>query len=308
MSVWHPRHATQPARAAVIAAPIGLLATALASLWVIGDAASDPAAQPEMSVPAAAAGLPPVDTSAVPVSDPCADPAVVAVLDSGADEAVIAAFGGADEFRGAVAAGNAPCISLSDPDRTWVVVNKLRPLEPVAYAPALAEATVPATTTAGSARPAVNDALADLVADAADARAGAIAVNNAYRSYALQERNYASFVAEYGQAWADAESARPGYSEHQTGLAVDIVACSPDCGGIQSFGGTPQATWVAENAWRYGFVVRYEEGYTRTTGYVSEPWHLRYVGTALAAAYHDGEHHSLEEFFGLPAAPDYARD
>ena len=72
-----------------------------------------------------------------------------------------------------------------------------------------------------------------------------------------------------------------------------------------AIGGTPQSDWIAENAWRYGFIVRYEQGRTATTGYSAEPWHLRFIGRELAGAYADGGFHTLEEFFGLEPAPDY---
>jgi len=117
-------------------------------------------------------------------------------------------------------------------------------------------------------------------------------------------RTYNGHVRSEGQQHADAASARAGHSEHQTGLALDLVACSP-CGGIEAFGATPQGEWVAAHAWEYGFIVRYESGATGVTGYMPEPWHLRYIGRELAAVYHHGGFHTLEEFFGLPAAPDY---
>ena len=72
-----------------------------------------------------------------------------------------------------------------------------------------------------------------------------------------------------------------------------------------AFGGTPQQAWVAAHSWEYGWIVRYVEGRTEVTGYSPEPWHLRYIGRELAAAYHEGGWQTLEEFFGLPAAPDY---
>ena len=59
------------------------------------------------------------------------------------------------------------------------------------------------------------------------------------------------------------------------------------------------------HAWEFGWIIRYEDGYTPVTGYSPEPWHLRYIGPELAAAYHDGGWHTLEEFFGLAAAPGY---
>ena len=110
-----------------------------------------------------------------------------------------------------------------------------------------------------------------------------------------------------GQAGADLISARPGFSEHQTGLAADVVACAGGrCGAIEQLAGTPQGAWVAEHAWEHGYIVRYQDGQTPITGYQPEPWHLRYIGPDLARAYREGGFRTLEEFFGLPAAPDYA--
>ena len=83
------------------------------------------------------------------------------------------------------------------------------------------------------------------------------------------------------------------------------AACNSGCAAIESFGGTPQGAWVAANAWRFGFIVRYEDGYTPITGYEWEAWHLRYIGPELAQVYHDGGFYTLEDFFGLPAAPTY---
>ena len=67
----------------------------------------------------------------------------------------------------------------------------------------------------------------------------------------------------------------------------------------------PQGQWIVAHGWEYGWITRYEDGYTPVTGYSPEPWHLRYIGPELARAYHDGGWHTLEEFFGLPAAPTY---
>jgi hypothetical protein len=72
---------------------------------------------------------------------------------------------------------------------------------------------------------------------------------------------------------------------------------------VERIGGANR--YATANAWRYGFVVRYEKGQTEGTGYNPEPWHLRHVGTALARDYHEGGFHSLESYFGLPAAPSY---
>ncbi|REJ08558.1 D-alanyl-D-alanine carboxypeptidase family protein [Microbacterium bovistercoris] len=307
MSDMQPRHAASSPRAVVFAAPVGVLVTALASLWALASPVQ-PLEAASLAPPAFAAvmELPAVVIASEPAADPCAAPVVTAALASGDDSAVIAGFGGADAFRAAVVAGAAPCISLSDPAHVWVVVNKARRLSPENYAPAsLAGSGLTTTSRSGTARDDVAAALAGLAAAAADAGAGRIGVNNAYRSYGLQVRTYGQHVRDQGEARADTVSARPGHSEHQTGLAADIVACSPNCTDIHSFGGTPQSDWVAQHAWEHGFIVRYEDGHTAMTGYIAEPWHVRYVGKEIAAAYHAGGFHTLEEFFGLPAAPDY---
>jgi len=267
-------------------------------------ASSDAAPMPS---PVAVLQVPTVQVGATIAADPCADPTVQQSIANGDDAATIAGFGGGAAFREAVVAGNAPCISLSDPARVWVVVNKSLPLNPPEYEPAdLDSVPLQMTTLSGRVRTDVAAAVGQMADAAATAGVGRIGANNGYRSYGLQVTTYASHVRSQGQEDADAGSARPGHSEHQTGLALDVVACGAGCGGLDGFGGTAQSDWVAAHAWEYGFVVRYEQVGTPVTGYAPEPWHLRYVGVDLAAAYHDGGFHTLEEFFGLPAAPDYA--
>jgi D-alanyl-D-alanine carboxypeptidase len=302
----HPHHASRPSRVLTVALPIGLAVTALGALWAIADApAVSEAELPPM--PIVAAQLPGVDLGGVVAADPCADPVVTDALAAGDDEAAITAFGGGAAFRDAVVAGNAPCISLSDPGRLWLVVNKARPLQPLDFEPAsLSGVEVEATTSSDRLRTDAGDGLNALARAAEASGAGAIGVNNGYRSYDLQVSTYSGFVASEGVEGADRGSARAGFSEHQTGLAVDVVACGDICGDIDAFGNTAQAAWVQEHAWEYGYVVRYESGASDRTGYMPEPWHLRFVGPQLAAAYHQGGHHTLEEFFALPAAPDYA--
>ncbi len=117
---------------------------------------------------------------------------------------------------------------------------------------------------------------------------------------------YGGLVDERGQTAADRTSARPGHSEHQTGLAIDIASVPAECSLEQCFGDTAHGRWLAENAWRFGFVLRYPEGATPVTGYEYEPWHFRYVGKDLATELHEQKIETLEEFFGLEPAPDYA--
>lgn len=307
MPVSQPRHAASRSRVRHVAIPTGLLFTAALILGVIAAVPKIDLAAPP--VPAVVNFLPPVGVEQRIAADPCADDLVTEALASGDDDDVVRAFGGGEAFRSAVVAGNAPCVSLASPRRLWVVVNKVRPLAPSDFEPtALVANSLQTTSPSGEMRPEVADALAAMAAQLASDGAGALGVNNGYRSYGLQHATYAAHVDANGQEHADAGSARPGFSEHQTGLAVDVVACGvAGCSGLDAFGGTPQGRWVARNAWRFGFIVRYEEGQTSTTGYLAEPWHLRYIGPELAAAYHNGGFHCLEQFFSLPQAPDYAK-
>ena len=238
----------------------------------------------------------------------CESPDVQAALAAGDDEAVVRAAGGGEAFRAAVAAGAAPCISLTDVNRQWVVVNKQHQLDPVDAAPAsLGSPSATRSIRPVVIRPDAAAALDALVAAAQQAGAGEIGVLSSYRSFGIQQQTYAQNVSAEGQAEADLSSARPGHSEHQTGTTVDVIACGAGgCGGLDDFGGTAQAAWVAEHAWEFGFILRYPDGATGITGYKYEPWHLRYLGPELARAYHDGGWGTLEEFFGLPPAPDYA--
>ncbi|MFT4210704.1 MAG: M15 family metallopeptidase, partial [Microbacterium sp.] len=260
-----------------------------------------------VDVPPAADSLPvPQISQASASASICDDPDVQTALAAGDDEAVITAAGGGEVFREAVADGTAPCISLSDADHRWVVVNKARPLDPIDYVPStLVTFSEVSSLNGGSLGQEAMTALAALAEGAETAGVGEIASLSSYRSYTTQQSTYAEHVSADGTTAADLESARPGYSEHQTGLALDLVACGSSCGGLDDFGASAQGQWVAQNAWQYGFIVRYEDGYTDTTGYKAEPWHLRFMGVQLAQAYHDGGFHTLEDFFGLPAAPDY---
>ncbi len=193
--------------------------------------------------------------------------------------------------------------SIDDPASIWVVNNKLRPLAPIDYAPAdLVQANVP-----GSAPMRAEAAAAmEQMFAAASAEAGlTLVVQNAYRSYATQVSLHERLVGQLGRERARAQSAMPGYSEHQTGLTADIMAANGACTIQECFATTPEGQWLAENAWRFGYHLRYPQGATDVTGYIFEPWHYRYVGLDLAAELRATGTPTLEEFFGLPPAPDY---
>lgn len=170
----------------------------------------------------------------------------------------------------------------------WVLVNKRNPL-PAGFVPA-------GLTTVGGVmvRTAVAQSYSQLKSAASTAGV-ALRLNSGYRSYAGQAALYNQDVARYGRAGADQRTARAGYSEHQTGLALDLAITA----------GTTAANWVAANAHRFGFVVRYESGQQSVTGYLHEAWHLRYLGPVLATQYRAWGMHSLEAMLGFPAAPNY---
>ncbi len=253
-----------------------------------------------------ALSLPVPELTAVPATrEICALASMTDALASSNIDNVIAAAGGAEQFRRFVVVGTNPCVFPNDPSTVWFVVNKARPFPATDWWPE--DLTQPATQGANSPLLRAEAAAAfDALVNASQAEgAGVIALNSGFRSYTTQVASYSSQVDAAGQSEADHQSARPGHSEHQTGLTADVVACSYGCGTLDDFGTSPQGVWAAENAWRFGWIIRYEEGSTEVTGYTSEPWHLRYIGVELATLYHDGGYRTLEEFFGLPAAPDY---
>ena len=115
-----------------------------------------------------------------------------------------------------------------------------------------------------------------------------------YRSYQAQKQLHESFVNQLGQIEAERIVARPGHSEHQTGLALDVKAFSPS-GLERSFGDTFESYWLGQNAHRFGFIIRYPEGREAETGFIYEPWHIRYVGIDAATEIYENNL-ILEEF------------
>ena len=198
-----------------------------------------------------------------------------------------------------------PCRSITDMASDWVLVNRRNPLSPKLFAPP--DLVVPPMSDAagGRLRAAAAAALGRMASAVAD-DAGRVGIDTAFRSYATQDALYDKWLARRGRTWTDTWYARPGYSEHQTGLTVDLLPVgAPNCRINDCIDETPQGRWLARNAWRHGFILRYEKGYRSTVGIGFEPWHFRYVGTALAKAYHDGGWHTLEAFLGEPPAPSY---
>jgi D-alanyl-D-alanine carboxypeptidase len=181
-----------------------------------------------------------------------------------------------------------------------VVVNKKRPLNPIDYLPK-GKVQIGYVWVA---KPAA-DAYAQLKAAVSQQKLGTLCINSGYRSYASQKIIHAAKVSQLGRTAGEKLAARPGYSEHQTGLAIDISTTALGC-RIGPFGASKASGWIAKNAWQYGFIVRYpSNAKTKITGYVWEPWHLRFVGVELANNMQAQGITTLEEYFALPAAPKY---
>ena len=115
---------------------------------------------------------------------------------------------------------------------------------------------------------------------------------SSYRSYDYQVNLYNNYVAQDGKEAADKYSARPGYSEHQTGLAVDVYNLDLP---YTSFEETEEFTWMQENAYKYGFILRFPKDKVDITGYQYESWHYRYVGKKVAKEIKDNNL-TLEEY------------
>lgn len=183
----------------------------------------------------------------------------------------------------------------------WRVVNKRTPL-PASVTPRRLKRVHGVEIDEPAAEP-----LQALFAAASRARIDLVA-SNGYRSYAWQSRLYADYVRRDGERAADTYSARPGHSEHQTGLTVDFKAGTGECSLQECFADTAQGRFLARQAAQHGWLVRYTPQNQDVTGYRPEPWHLRWVGRWLTGFLAETHQDSLEEAFALPAAPDYGRD
>ena len=125
-----------------------------------------------------------------------------------------------------------------------------------------------------------------------------INVRSGYRSYNTQVQLYNNYVAQDGKAEADRYSARPGFSEHQTGLVLDITTDKTSRSIGPWFDETPQAKWLYENAYKYGFILRYPKGKEDITGYMYESWHYRYIGKKHSKNFKMNDL-TFEEYLGL---------
>ncbi len=185
---------------------------------------------------------------------------------------------------------------FSNPTSIDVIVNKKHCLQPLGYSPKDLVTSHGATLSAKAI-----DAFNRMFAAAA-AAGQPFHVTSSYRSYMDQVVTYNHWVSVSGKLEADTYSARPGYSEHQTGLAIDVAAgnCTLDC-----FGSTSQYTWFQAHAASFGFIQRYYKGSEAMTGYDAEEWHYRYVGIETALDMKKKGIKTLEEYRGVPGGNYY---
>ena len=182
---------------------------------------------------------------------------------------------------------------VQDPSLLLVLVNKTRALLPTYIPSNLVIPNVPAT--AGLViRADATRALEELFAKAKRENISLYGVSG-YRSYDRQASLFASNILANPNA--NLTSARPGESEHQTGLSIDVSSPSVGNGLVQAFGDTKEGRWLQANAPQFGFIIRYPKGKEAITGYAYEPWHIRYVGKDVAQNV-GSQKVTLEEYLG----------
>lgn len=198
--------------------------------------------------------------------------------------------------------------SLVEPTSIWFIANKHNAL-PISYVPGdLTVLNVPLRLAKTEQQMQIRKVTAiNLTTLFEDAKKAGLQLEfgSGYRSAQYQKTLYDGYVASMGKAEADRSSARPGHSEHQTGLALDFTRTDKQCYVDACFATVPEGKWLAENAYKYGFILRYPQDKEQVTGYMFEPWHYRYVGKELASEMHASNISTLEEFFNLGSAPDY---
>lgn len=193
-------------------------------------------------------------------------------------------------------------LSIDDPRSLWVVIDKRRHIQPKSWIPQdLVTVQVARAFNIQMRRPAaiaLKQMFDAFLAQHPHSNLGLKAVSG-YRSYSTQKHGWDGNYTL---------TALPGYSEHQSGLAMDIGDIRNKCSVYDCYANQPEGKWLAANAWNYGFILRYPKGYTNITGYQYEPWHYRYVGVTLSTYMHDNHIMTLEQVFqqrGVVAAGTY---
>lgn len=186
-------------------------------------------------------------------------------------------------------------LEQTEPDRLLALITKEQAIDPLDYEP---PDLVPAPGSDMELREEVADQLETMFA-AAEQEGHDLRVVSAYRSKENQAETHEYWRETSGPEVAEVTSARAGYSEHQTGLAVDVDTVTGECTFDQCFGELDEGQWVAEHAHEFGFIISYPEGTRDRTGYVYEPWHLRYIGPQAAGTMADHDIALLEDYLSL---------
>lgn len=190
---------------------------------------------------------------------------------------------------------------ITTPSSTAFVINKQRPLASD-YVPAnlvIPNMSMRADISGDEQYVTQTTATAlEAMVQAAAADGIELVLGSGYRSYDLQETLFSSYEAISGTEEANMYSAKAGQSEHQTGLAIDLVGGDYECYLDTCFEATPAGQWLKTHAHEYGFILRFMSGKESITGYQYEPWHFRYVGVELATTV-TSENVTLEEYFNL---------
>lgn len=181
-----------------------------------------------------------------------------------------------------------------NPNHLDVFVNKKYPLKPAKYVPK----TSTVSGTGIRLRPQATKAYNQMV-KAAKKSGVRVKLISGYRSYNRQSQLFNQYTRQYGKKYAERISAKPGTSEHQTGLAADVGNYNGACALQSCFENTPVGKWMRQNAHKYGFILRYPKGQESVTGYAYEPWHFRYVGTSLAKSYKNSGAKTFEHYHGV---------
>ena len=229
-------------------------------------------------------------------TDPAADPQGETTAQQPADDSADAA---AEQPQMPMMATSQDAYPLeAATDDILVLVNKTHPVTRDYVAPDLVtvEHCDPNVGNADTKkmRKTAADAIEELITGA-KADGYDIVMRTGYRSYDYQDYLFDSYASKYGEEEANTYSARPGQSEHQTGWCCDVGVIGV---GLTDFDYRPEAVWVADNCWKYGFILRYPADKTDITGYIYESWHIRYVGKDVAKYIYDNGL-VLEEYLGI---------
>ncbi|MCI5722471.1 MAG: M15 family metallopeptidase [Erysipelotrichaceae bacterium] len=187
--------------------------------------------------------------------------------------------------------------NLTDPNSVTVLVDKQHSLSRDFVPTNLATPYLQSTVDVIQIRQDAGDAAKSMIA-AADAAGIKLYVTAGYRSYDEQQTLYEDRVSRLGESQAEETTAKAGYSENQTGLALDFTD-TPTGTSSTDFANTPAGQWLYANAHTYGFILRYPENKQSITGYAYMPWHYRFVGTDVSTAMYEqgGTDLTFEEFF-----------